>query len=136
MYNVFLSNAKRALSPGVGRGRRWQRERRSFVLSKLQVTCHHRRVMSWLPLTNDVKFVFPLKFTLPLCRLQLTHFNPAFYSLPLTIRPFKTLPAGRPLLVTRAALLKSTHRHFSNCRRSAVFLPMASAIQQILAHKC
>ena len=47
--------------------------------------------------TNDVKFVFPLKFTLPLCRLQLTTINPAFYFLPLTIRPFKTLPAGRPV---------------------------------------
>ena len=89
--------------------------------------------------TNDVKFILPLKFTIPLCRLQLTTFNPAFYSLPLTIRPFKTLPAGWPLLallVTRAALLKPTHQRFSNCHRSAAFLPIMSAIQQMHAHKC
>jgi len=59
--------------------------------------------------TNDVKFAFPLKFTRPLCRLQLTTFNPALYPLPLTIWPF-TLSAGQPLLVTRAALLKPTHQ--------------------------
>ena len=68
-----------------------------------------RRVMVAI---NDFKFVFPLKFTLPLCRLQLTTFNPAFYSLAVSIRPFKTLLAGRPLLVTRAALLKPTHDVF------------------------